>query len=138
MHMKFITIELKNHTSSLRRPHFNLFLIMVMVSNTMAHCQPLLTYPSYMHLSHGTILSKYRGHCQPLSQPLWLVGLRIPLTNSLNSYIVQVLLTHSRFTKIIALNTNHINTNIFHTMTHFVTQLYYEPTYSLTENIQTL
>ena len=129
--------ELKNHMSSFLNPIFIKSFIVPMVSKMMAHCQPL-TYPLYLHFSHGTILSKYRGHCQPLSQPLWLVGLRWPLTNSLNSYIVQVLLTHSRFTKIIALNSNRINTNIIHIVTQSGTQLYYEPTYSLTKNIQTL
>ena len=129
--------ELKNHMSSLLIPFFIKSFIVPMVSKMMAHCQPL-TYPLYLHFSHGTILSKYRGHCQPLSQPLWLVGLRWPLTNSLNLYIVQVLLTHSRFTKIIALNSNRINTNIIHIVTQSDIQLYYEPTHSLTKNIQTL
>ena len=53
---------------------------------------------------------------------------RLPLTNSLNSYIVQVLSTHSRYHVLFATSLSHINTNI---ITHYCTllhTLYYEHT----------
>ena len=70
---------------------------------------------------HYTMVTKSGGHCQPL---------RLPLTNSLNLYIVLPLSTHSRFIKIIALSSIRINKNIIHLLTGSIAQLYYEPYYT--------
>ena len=76
----------------------------------------------YMHTSlHYTMVTKSDGRCQPLS---------CPLSGSLDVYIVLLLSTTSHKPVLFRYSTEHINTNILHTLTHFFTLIYYEHTWT--------